>query len=142
MAYSNCIARHGRSKVFRHTEFSRRELIAASIDARTIPSGAASPQLPSRSFSWFFPKLSRLPKIYRSFFCGTAVGRPLLVVSFPSVWFPGVLMTLIIKPISPPVTSSSSRHPERSEGPLYFVFVFCQWQKTKTKYRRAFLRYG
>jgi hypothetical protein len=28
------------------------------------------------------PKLSSVPKIYRSLRCGTAVGRPLLLVSF------------------------------------------------------------
>jgi len=37
--------------------------IAASIEARTTPSGCSSPQLTSCSFSWFFPKLSRLPKM-------------------------------------------------------------------------------
>jgi hypothetical protein len=84
------IAQQASPNVIGQIEFLRTQLIAASIDARTTPSGGASPQLTSCSFSWFFPKLSRLPKMYRSFFCGTAVGRPLLVVSFP-----GVLISLL-----------------------------------------------
>src|SRR3981189_3291250 len=84
------IAQQARPNVIGQIEFLRTQLIAASMEASTIPSGGASPQLTSCSFSWFFPKLSRLPKIYRSFFCGTAVGRPLLVVSFG-----GVLISLL-----------------------------------------------
>jgi hypothetical protein len=45
------IAQHARPNVIGQMEFFRTQLIAASIEARTIPSGAASPQLTSCSFS-------------------------------------------------------------------------------------------
>src|SRR6202012_5150098 len=76
------IAQHAKPKVMGHTEFFRTQLIAASSEASTTPSGCSSPQLTSSSLSRFLPKLSSVPKIYRSLRCGTPVGRPLLLVSF------------------------------------------------------------
>jgi hypothetical protein len=75
------IAQHASPNVIGQIEFFRTQFIAASIDASTTPSGSALPQFTSSSLSRFFPKLSRLPKRYRSFRSGTDVGRP-----FVDVW--------------------------------------------------------
>jgi hypothetical protein len=45
------IAQQASPNVIGQIEFLRTQLIAASIDARTTPSGGASPQLTSCSFS-------------------------------------------------------------------------------------------
>src|SRR5271167_1197145 len=73
------IAQHASPNVIGHTEFLRTQLIAASSDASTTPSGWSYPQFTSLNFSRFLPKLSSDPKKYRSPACGTSVGRPLLL---------------------------------------------------------------
>ncbi len=60
------IAQQAKPNVMGHIEFFRTQLIAASRDASTTPSGWLLPQFTSSSFSRFLPKLSRVPKMYRS----------------------------------------------------------------------------
>ena len=55
------IAQHASPNVIGHTEFFRTQLIAASSEASSTPSGWSSPQFTSAIFSRFFPKLSSLP---------------------------------------------------------------------------------
>ena len=82
------IAQQASPNVMGHTEFFRTQLIAESSEARTTPSGCSSPQLTSSTFSRFLPKLSSVPKMYRSPLCGTTVGRPLVLVWLESMFIP------------------------------------------------------
>jgi hypothetical protein len=72
------MAQHASPNVIGHIEFFRTQLMAASSDASTIPSGCSSPQFTSRSFSRFLAELSSDPKKYRSSAWGPVAGGTIL----------------------------------------------------------------
>jgi hypothetical protein len=74
------MAQHAKPKVIGQMEFFRTQLIAASSEAKTTPSGWLLPQLTSSSIWRFFPKLSKFPKRYRSLCCCTLVGSAIVAV--------------------------------------------------------------